>query len=329
MLNQNRSETYKRSAEVEKILGELSDIMSVSSSQKENALEESQHPNVYIVGCARSGTTVLHQLLVKALDFCYPTNLLSRFYASPYAGALIQKLMVDLDDKEELLGGFREFGLESKLGKTKGPLSPHEFWYFWRSHFAVNELGYIDSPTDAQINTFLKGLNSIKVVFDKPLILKGMIANNALAELVQANSQDKVIFMKRKLATNALSLLNARKDFYEDINQWYSFKIADKIDINANNPYEQVVLQVEYTNRLVEEELQKLPQEKVYWIDYEDVSDNFGIFMNKISSDLKVGKKAVDLPQIKESKPLENDKNWLEINRAIEGLKTKVDFRYL
>ena len=107
------------------------------------------HPIIFIMGCARSGTTLVSQYLARSREFCYPTNFISRFYYAPYIGALLQRLMFDLDTKGELFGSFKEaVDFKSVLGKTKAASSPNEFWYYWRRFFKFGEIQKLD---DAQL----------------------------------------------------------------------------------------------------------------------------------------------------------------------------------
>ena len=120
MLNESRSEQHKRNSETEAVLSELTRLLAHPKIDYSIGDDPSAIPNIYIVGCARCGSTVLHQLLVKMLDLCYPTNLISRFFYAPYIGSLVQRLMSDLDAKGELLGNQTSINLNSELGKTKG-----------------------------------------------------------------------------------------------------------------------------------------------------------------------------------------------------------------
>src|SRR5688572_12271830 len=103
MENEKRNELHKRSEEVERILAELNGLLKPVQDQLAPGFSKPSHATVFIMGCARSGTTLAYQLMAKHLDCVYPSNFISRFYYSPYAGALYQKLMYDLDSKGELL----------------------------------------------------------------------------------------------------------------------------------------------------------------------------------------------------------------------------------
>ncbi|NNK80792.1 MAG: hypothetical protein HKO93_04775 [Flavobacteriales bacterium] len=249
-------------------------------------VESSDFPTIYIVGCARSGSTILFQLLCRYLEIAYPTNFLSRFHFAPHIGAKLQYLLNDLDYKGENLSAFPDFSLESNLGKTKGPLAPHEFWYYWRNHFELDKLGYVKDPSPLQIKNFQKGLDSIKDVFSLPLILKGMIANSAVSKIVEGRPQDRIIHIQRDILFNAQSLLEARMDYYGDKEKWYSFGIPDS-DV-TDSPFEQVIRQVIETNRLINLELEKLPRSMVISVRYEDLAGELEKLMEGLTAQIKM-----------------------------------------
>lgn len=291
MENQYRSKEHKRLQPVEDVLNELDDILSQPNELAVSNLPQSSHPNIYILGCARSGSTLFFQLLSKYLEACYPTNFLSRFYYAPYIGAKLQYLLSDLDTKNEVLAAYPDFDLSSELGKTKGPLAPHEFWYYWRRIFDINELGYIKHINSTTISDFHSGLDSVKEIFQKPMVLKGMIANIGIKEIVKDRPNDIVLFIKRDVAFNAQSLLKARETFFQDISKWYSFKLPN-YNVGSN-PLRQVVDQVKLTNELIENEIKDIVN-PVYTIQYENLKTEFSSLLgflenHGIQSSLKQG----------------------------------------
>jgi hypothetical protein len=218
--------------------------------------------------------------LVKYLDVAYPTNFLSRFYYAPHIGAKLQFLLSDLDTKKENLAAFPEFKLSSELGKTSGPLAPHEFWYYWRSIFDVTKRGWVKEVNDKTLTKFYQGIDSITQVFQKPFVLKSMIAQNAISQFVNFRKEDIVIYIKRDVAFNAQSLLEARKSYFGAIEQWYSF-VPVNYEIEGS-PYKQVVAQVQLTNARIEAELTKCSSSRVFSVNYEELGTDFPKLIDKL-----------------------------------------------
>lgn len=245
----------------------------------------SAHPVVFIMGCARSGTTLFSQLLATATDWCYPSNLISRFYYAPYVGSLIQKMLFELDSKGELLGEYKhDIGLSSQLGKTKDALSPHEFWYYWRRFFNFGETQEISEEKLKEVDSggFINGLKAIQSVFDAPLFLKGMILNWHIPFLAELFPDAYFVHIVRDARFNAQSLLRAREKFFGDIKEWYSFKPPEYYDLVNLSPEEQVVYQVHYTNLAIKRGISSLAQERVATIEYEMLCKKPKVYLTEV-----------------------------------------------
>jgi hypothetical protein len=274
----NRSDKHKRNDDVESIFNELKSLITKVEPSVGN-FDEKLYKNIFIFGCPRSGTTFLHQRLIKQLDVCYPTNFISRFFYSPYIGSLYQKLLYDLDTRNEVLNN-QKIEETSLLGKTKGAMSPNEFWYFWREHFDVLESGYIANPNENQLKSFYNSLNKIKNTFGKPIVLKGLIANNNIDKLINYNNDDIVIHIERNVDDNAKSLLRAREEFYNDENKWYSFKSDNYNELINKKPYEQTTGQVINTNNMIKNKTKNIKY--LIHIKYEDFCENENKYIDKI-----------------------------------------------
>ena len=283
MENSIRAPEHQKSKETEFILRELSALIGSAGHDK---VFHSADPVFFIVGCARSGTTLVTQYLAANTNFCYPSNFLSRFFFNPYVGALLQKLLFDLDYKGELFGAInREFPFQSSLGKTQGPLAPHEFWYFWRRFFHfrdIQKLTAVDVNSVHQ-SSFVNELRSIQHVFRQPLFLKAMILNWDIPLLFELVPNCYFIDVSRDLAHNAYSLLRARENFFNDKAKWYSFKPEEFDQIVLGTAHQQVVDQVYFTRNAIDKGLKSLPPERVINVGYESFCNEPSQLLREIS----------------------------------------------
>lgn len=128
-----RTNPFKRNENLERFLKEINDDL-WNTEQKLLQKSYENYPILFIVGPIRSGSTLVLQWLANTRQFSYPTNILSRFYQSPIIGAKIQRLLTDekYNFRNEILDFHSKIDFNSENGKTKGALSPNEFWYFWR-----------------------------------------------------------------------------------------------------------------------------------------------------------------------------------------------------
>lgn len=274
MSNEIRSEKHRRNIELEKTLECLQSLIEPVELEKIKDYKFPKLPVIFIVGCARSGSTLLLQYLAETKLFAYPSNLISRFYYAPVIGAMIQRVLVDLDFKNELLGESMklENAYGSTLGKTEGALSPNEFWYFWRRFFVFNDIQKISSVEISQEvkQVFLRELAGIQEIFRKPIVMKGMIMNWEIPLLADFSDNFYFIHIKRDVVSNAVSLLNARKEYYSDVSKWYSFKPPNYQSLTELAPEEQVLHQVLETNKEIEEGLSAIGSTRSFCTTYED-----------------------------------------------------------
>ena len=251
----DRQKDFRRNEDLEDLLKEINGILETAEDDILKNYVKPRYPVVFIVGCARAGSTLTLQWLANTGNFAYPTNLLSRFYAAPYIGARIQRLLTDprFNFRDEFYDFDQQVNLSSELGKTRGILAPNEFWYFWRRFFHYGEIQQLDEDALKQVDAvkFVSELAALEAAFEKPFVLKAHIINWNIPFV--ANSFDKVLFIHvvRQPLHNAQSLLESRNKYFGTIDKWYSFKPPEFEQLRKNSPYEQVAGQIFFTNEAI------------------------------------------------------------------------------
>jgi hypothetical protein len=273
-----RDPSHRRSVELEAALHLLNGHL-MTAARTRPSTDPLPYRPVFIVGCPRSGSTLVSQVLARSGDYCYPTNIMSRFYGDPWVGALVHRILYDLDNRNEI---FRSepstTDYLNDIGKTAGPAEPNEFWYWWRRFFKFNSTHADLVPvTEADGRRFRAELGEIMQVFRKPFVGKAMIMNWKLPLLAQIVPEALFLFIERDLEQNALSLLRTRERFYGDRSEWYAFKPEEYDRIVQMDPIEQVFAQVHFTAGAVETGLASLPPERsLHWRYEEFCSDPSG-----------------------------------------------------
>ena len=270
-----RKEPWRRNELLEQLLHETNRILAPA----ERALLEKgaapRLPTLLIVGPPRSGTTLLLQWLAASGRFAYPSNLMSRFYLAPAVGARIQLLLTDerFAFRDELWDLGRSSDFSSDLGKTRGALSPNEFWYFWRRFLPNEELRALsdDELTRIDAQGLRQELAAVEQVFEKPLALKAMILQYNLAALIGILPTALILHVHRSPVYNAQSILEAREKFFGDRRQWYSAKPPQYASLLDLDPAGQVAGQVYYTLRSIEGQLEQLDARRWMRVDYESL----------------------------------------------------------
>ncbi len=271
-----RAEAFRRNPRLSGLLRRLNQRL--GSHGDVRAGTALKYPLFLIIGPPRSGSTLLFQLLANSGKWGYPSNLISRFYGDPALGAMVQAMLSDkmYDYRDEL----QDLGLtgmipdySSDAGKTRGFRAPNEFYFFWRRFFRDTDLPFpcFPGPDEFRISDFHRELADLEAVFRKPLILKGIIANGLLPELVAEFPKIILLRMTRNPLQIAQSLLRIRERFFGTTWSWYSFGTKACLEVLNESPMIQIATQITEIEKIVSDGLRNVPTEKVFEIDYEDL----------------------------------------------------------
>lgn len=297
MDNNIRKQEHKKNQELENIFPEMEKVLGSAEKDILDNFSEPQKKIYLIFGCARSGTTLLYQYLAATGLFAYPSNIISRFYYAPYIGARIQQLLIDFDSKNEIFEGEKAIDFNSNLGKTSGPLQPHEFWYFWNRFFKFNEIQKLSKEQIQKVDWGLlkKELHAFESVFNKPILMKAMNLNWHIKDLTENIKNIHFLYIKRDTHYNAQSLLLAREKYFGNRNDWYSFKPPNYKEILKLNIEEQLVNQVVFTNNDIEKQLDNCDSSKVSVIKYSEFCEKPVKILEDIGVEFRKSKVKTDI----------------------------------
>lgn len=274
MIQTQRAAASRKNDRLESLLRELNGLLGPAQAEVTRADARPKYPVLLVLGCPRSGTTLLMQWLAATGRFAYPSNFLSRFYEAPYVGARIQQMLTDpaCRQGEELGAPDAEPTYASALGKTVGHWSPNEFWYFWRRFIPNDYPEFLDPDALSRVDSdgMLAELATLESVFDKPWAMKGLILQQNAAFLAEAMEPVVFLFVKRHPFFTMQSLLEARRKFFGDERHWYSVKPREFDQLESLDPFEQVAGQTYYVNRGIAQELERVDRSRYVEIDYEE-----------------------------------------------------------
>jgi len=287
----SRTAAFRKNSDLESLLAEINGRLEPSNALMTRGLAEERQPKIFIHGPLRSGTTLFTQWLSKTGLASCPTNLLSRFYGAPVIGVRIQQLLTDprYNFRDEILDFNSEIDFHSKNGKTRGALSPNEFWYFWRRFLPFEGLDYLPSKELARhgnLDGLRDELNALANAFERPFALKAMIMNQNIPSLSARFDNALFVHIHREPIFNIQSALEARKRQYGDIRQWYSFRIREYPELKDREPLEAVAGQIAAINRSVEIGLESVPEKRRLAVPYEAFCKNPRIYFERIKDQL-------------------------------------------
>ncbi|MBH23314.1 MAG: hypothetical protein CMH57_02400 [Myxococcales bacterium] len=191
-------------------------------------------PWLMIAGVPRSGTTLLYQVLAASGGFCYPSNIIARYYRSPAFGLRTQRLLEPLLER-----GAPTWA--SRAGNTDAWWEPHEFGYFWQHHLPLKPH---HEPTDPSMASLARALAEWEAEATRPLLMKNPILCYVLPDLVRAFPTMHVLHIQRDPVDVGVSILNLRRRFHGDVHAWTSLRPRDADAFADASPAEQVAAQI-------------------------------------------------------------------------------------
>jgi hypothetical protein len=273
-MDEGRAPQFVRDDRLMEVLTEINGLL---GDLKRPAVSGLKHPIIFVVGCPRSGSTLLMQWIASLGVFAYPSNLVARFYENPYFGVRVQQALYTFDSKKQIIPEQTSGdAYRSSYGHTTGALAPSEFWYFWRRFFQFGDSQKIENfhTSNQKTTEFVEELARMEQAFSMPLAMKAMILNWNLPELYALFDKCLLIDVSRQPEENAESLYFSRQDFFNDTEKWYSFKPPAYEWLKELPALEQVAGQVFYTRQAIEQGLEKIPTHSVLRVSHEEFCGN-------------------------------------------------------
>src|SRR5690606_13387079 len=114
----------------------------------------------------------------------------------------------------------------SEVGKTRGILEPHEFSYFWRRFFPIDQAQKLtpEALSRSDPTGFAEGWGCMQRAFGKPIAAKGILLQYDLGRLAEWLPNSVFILSRRDPIANVLSLLQARERVYGSRDVWFSVR---------------------------------------------------------------------------------------------------------
>lgn len=275
-LNQERKKEYFKDPDEENFLQNVNkNLLGLERSLYRNV--DIQYPFLFIFGLPRSGTTLLSQLLAHSLDVGFINNFMARFWISPVCGIRLAKSIL----KHETFRGFK-----SDYGATLDLSDIHEFGYFWRKWLKKETLESVKNAPLNESEIDWDGLKhvlaNIQLEFAKPMIFKNIYGSYHLQKMKEVLGQVLYVYIERDPLDTAVSILNARKKYYHDLNKWWSYAPPEVMDLIKMDYWHQITGQIHYLKKFYYSEMDKLDDSLVVRIKYKELCHQPKMILNRI-----------------------------------------------
>lgn len=271
---------YSKDIKSENVL----ELMNKALSGKHHDLVNQEIENqitFHILGAPRSGTTLVNQYLISALNLGYPNNLIATFYEAPLFGIELSK---------KLLQGQLRSSFKSNFGRTSNINEPHEFGYFWNKHLCYKDLQGKGGEHEKEINwTELTNLiNNMSFNWGQPFIFKSFLLGFHARKMFEINPKSIFIYIERDALQNANSILKYRESVFGDLEKWVSIKPLEFEELQRMSPYDQVAGQIKYLRSNYLSQLSAIPESNVIRVNYEQFCANPRMVVDEVCQKAKL-----------------------------------------
>lgn len=287
----NRTEEFRTNPKLDQLISRLKLMLEPIQINQNKKFVAPEYPVVLIIGCSRSGTTLLTQILAASKSFSFPTNFLSRFAYAPQLGAMIQNMLLnpEYDFRGELSDIQSNPDFSSNVGKTKGALGINEFFHFWRKFFPNHDPGHLTDEDLRKVDVvqMRKELASIESEFDQPFMSKGMMLQYNINHFAKHAPEIFFVYIKRNPRFVMQSLLLSRQKYYGSVKLWRGVKPKEYNWLATLDHYHQIAGQVLFTEKAINEQLSEIAEHRKLTCYYEDLCTNPNYVYNKLYNKFK------------------------------------------
>jgi hypothetical protein len=220
-------------------------------------------PTVWIVGPPRSGTTLLYQLLLQRYCFVYLCNFAAKYYNSPVTATRLAK---GLFTRRHIHDPYN-----SNYGKTPQPLGASEAGEFWYRWFPRGEHVYVPSGGLAldRLKEFRAEIVALVSANDAPGLFKNTYNSMRIGPIIDAFPDACFLVLRRDPVDTAQSILRGRIEQKGSKEAWWSLPPKEIDSIRALPYCDQVVAQVYYTYKQIEEDRSRFGSNGFLDVSYE------------------------------------------------------------
>ncbi len=277
-------------------------------------------PQIFVCGAARSGTTLVGQVLIKHLPVYFFNNLSSLFPRSPITAMKWFGWMAK--------GGKKRINFSSFYGRTSHLSLPNDALYFWDKWTGQDRKHIPDSfPKDVQ-DKMVRFFGAFNDYSSQPLVCKNNSLNTYAHLVAEILDNSYFVCLDRNPVSLAQSHFNARKFIHGDESVGYGIGTPEDFGAIGVDPVEDICAQVMFHKRIIAKQQELIGSDRFIIVPYEEFcidpagwTQKIADRILKISLDKKTLEK--DLPPFKVSNSQKvDDKTYEDIKRYIDQMSS-------
>lgn len=271
-------------------------------------------PTVFICGPARSGTTLVYQVLCRHLDVARLQNVTALFPRSPIVVSRIYRRLAGA--RADAASPY-----ENYYGKTSGLGGPSEANHIWHRWVQPDATGFRTILPSAGARAAARFFAALGESERKPVVTKNNNLN-AFADVIASAVPDALILcLRRRPEFLAQSLLQARREINGSVSRGYGVQDAGNGGV-TDDPVRSVCAQVAFLDQMAQDMRARIGAERFWIVDYEEFCRSPGTLVAAVARKLAVpmaaGAGASSIPPI----PVRNIvRDEAELESIRRGLK--------
>lgn len=235
-------------------------------------------PLVFICGAPRTGTTLVHQTLVRHLPVSHFNNLTALFPASPLTATRLFARFLG-----EPVVDYKNF-----YGRTTRLSGVNDALYLWDRWLGSDRLNPQPTLSSASAHDMRRFFVAWREVVGRPLVAKCNHLNAAAHLVAETLPESMFICMERQPLWHAQSLYQARKLIHDDRRQAYG--LTDSSNSADEDPVASVVRQVRFHAALAETQQRRIGADRFWRVSYEEFCADPGLLVRQMAQTMmKVG----------------------------------------
>ena len=236
---------------------------------------ETDKPLILVVGGARSGTTVLYQLLVGHLPVSFFPNLSAAFPHAPLSATAA--LMGNWDRPNRSTSNY--------YGQTPGPRGPNDGFHVWNRWLGQDRYEAVADLNDATVQDMRRFFGAWTSRFPRPFVNKNNRNTANIGMLAKALPTAVFVGVTREPFFAAQSLVRARREVQGDEHVGWGLNSHDSTrDADSLAYLDDVAEQVHKSEQMLQTQLSALPPSRAVHVSYEKLCEDPAAAVERVAS---------------------------------------------